>query len=123
MISRPNPSAIAGLLALVLALAALVGFALPTKAVAADLPPGSYKGSCSDIYYFANRTLSAICRRKDGNPGPRTKLQQAQRCPWIVNNDGVLACASAHELCERRCRDAGSRRPGAYDSCMQGCGP
>lgn len=123
MILSQRLPAIGGLLVLVLAFAALLTLSVPSHAQTQFLPPGSYQQSCKDFIFFKGGGLSAVCRRRDGSFGARSALEGARRCPSIVNNDGTLACASSHEVCEKRCRELAYRRPGEYDSCFRKCPP
>jgi hypothetical protein len=122
MIQSPRLPAIAGLLAATLAFAALLTFALPSNAQGQFMPPGSYQQSCKDFIFFKGGGLSALCRRRDGSFGRRTAMEAARRCPWIVNNDGALGCASPRELCEKHCRELEHRRPGENQACLNKCG-
>jgi hypothetical protein len=110
-----------GLLVLALAFAALLTFAAPSRAQTQFLPQGSYQESCRDFIFFMGGGLSAVCRHRDGHYGARSALQGARRCPWVENNDGTLACASAHERCVRNCEHRESRRPGDREACLNGC--
>lgn len=120
MVLRSRWTAMAGLLVFVLAFAGVLAFAVPSHAQQ-FLPPGSYQQSCKDFIFFRGGGLSAVCRRRDGSFGSRSALEGARRCPWIVNNDGALGCASPREACQSRCRAQVSTRPGDLDACWNKC--
>lgn len=73
-------------------IALLVAAAMPSApARGAGVPPGSYRGSCSDVQ-VNGATLEATCRNARGRP-VRASLADYDVCRGnIQNNDGRLEC-------------------------------
>jgi hypothetical protein len=74
----------------------LAGLCWPQPASAQDLPPGSYLGSCRNIYLQGD-TLIATCRRTDDDYSARpTALLAVQHCVGDIGNvNGTLTCNHA----------------------------
>ena len=69
-----------------------------------NLPPGSYKQTCSDIA-LSGETLTATCTRFDGSR-KKTELPFATSCVGMISNvDGNLACTGAVGSFYRTCRN------------------
>ncbi len=74
-----------------LGLAAAVVLGGVSFSACAQVPQGSYLGSCTNIR-MEGRTLTAVCRRADGRE-QRTALGDVNQCIGdIGNNNGVLRC-------------------------------
>jgi hypothetical protein len=69
----------------------LAGLYWPQSASAQGVPPGSYLGSCGEVYLQGD-TLVATCQRVDGY-AERTSLPAVQSCVGdIGNRNGRLTC-------------------------------
>src|SRR5467141_1919357 len=74
-----------------LGLAAAVVLGGVSFSACAQVPQGSYLGSCTNIR-MEGRTLTAVCRRADGRE-QRTTLGDVNQCNGdIGNSNGVLRC-------------------------------
>jgi hypothetical protein len=72
------------------------GLCWPQSASAQSLPPGSYLGSCGNVYLQSD-TLIATCRRADYDYAAQpTALLAVQKCVGdIANLNGTLTCNHA----------------------------
>ena len=81
----------------------LVGAALAVPAQA-ELPPGSYSGSCQDCTE-SGTIMTCQCRNGEGNY-VRTSLNHAT-CINVENRNGILQCAGTYVRTCHNCQIAG----------------
>lgn len=83
----------------------LLGNGFSPMVSADNLPPGSYKATCSNAS-LAGETLKATCVRFDGTRN-KTELPFATSCVGIISNvDGDLVCTGPVGSFARTCVDA-----------------
>lgn len=73
--------------------------AMPATAQQGNIPPGDYAQTCRHIHMDGNR-LEATCQKVDGHWN-KTSLNDVDRCPSVINNDGNLQCASGGGYADR----------------------
>lgn len=85
-------------------LVATLSIALSSTVLADNLPPGSYKDTCSSIS-LNGETLKATCKRFNGSSN-KTELPFATSCVGIISNvDGNLVCTGPTGSFARTCRN------------------